>query len=725
MSKPVSTKSIEIKNKSFYLNGSPFFMFSGEMHYFRMPEKLWKIHIQKARESGINTISSYIPWIWHEYEKGKFDFEGKTHPQRNLVRFLDLLQEAGLYFSARVGPVSNGEMIGEGIPLWLLKNYPDIFVVNKRLPSYPAITLLSYRSPVFMGFVKKWYDQVLPIVSKRQIHVGGNIIMVQLCNEIAMIHWLAKGSDGREFVTKMYQDFLKEKYETIHAINEEYSTSYADFKDLKQPEGDVNEDNLNVFFDWALFYRRYYASYYNDLYRMAKRHAITIPHSANAPQFIDHDVRGRGTPSPMTTSMFSDFSKLSPSTIFGGAYQMRRLDFENFHDVAITTEITKLLDNDAPTICAELQTGIMRDRPRLYRSDVELNIKTSVAHGLNGLNCYMLSSGENPRHLCCFGAYHDWQAPLSLNGDGKDHLSAIKDWGKFIRKHGPRIAPTKKVFDTTLGFYLPYYATEHHTGSWTNQLEFTRTQFFYDGFARLLQLAGFNFSMCDLLKSKFEELSHLKSLCVFSLDFMDRETQKKLAAYVRGGGKLLIGPKLPTRDLKGKPCDVLAQSLGLFIKERKEREMLLWNESECLIEYPPFQVFEGDTAKPILKTASGLACAVSNASPNKGQWLVYGFNVNHTFDYHVEMVRGWLNKLGIKQHIEVKPWDIHTVLRWNGDQGFLFIFNYHDVPKKGKLSMRLECEGKSPASFSKAFRLDRRSASIIPLRRFKNKIIEN
>ncbi|GAG49033.1 unnamed protein product, partial [marine sediment metagenome] len=95
--------------------------------------------------------------------------------------------------------------------------------------------------------------------------------------------------------------------------------------------------------DWALFYKEYRAKYYAYLAELAREAKIEIPLLANIPHFYDFDVRGRGIYSPMTTCMFGDFSRFVPDVRFGGAYQMRRLDYENFHDIPVTTEVVRMI----------------------------------------------------------------------------------------------------------------------------------------------------------------------------------------------------------------------------------------------------------------------------------------------------------------------------------------------------------------------------------------------
>ena len=59
-------------NASFLLDNEPFYLYSGEIHYFRIKKKLWPLHLKKLKDANCRFVSTYIPWGWHEYEEGKF-----------------------------------------------------------------------------------------------------------------------------------------------------------------------------------------------------------------------------------------------------------------------------------------------------------------------------------------------------------------------------------------------------------------------------------------------------------------------------------------------------------------------------------------------------------------------------------------------------------------------------------------------------------------------------
>ncbi|OGS17991.1 MAG: hypothetical protein A2219_04855 [Elusimicrobia bacterium RIFOXYA2_FULL_50_26] len=706
---------IELKDYHFILDGKPFYVYSGELHYFRMPPAMWDVHLRRAKEAGLNTVSSYIPWSWHEAAEGQFDFTGKTHPQRNLVGYLKKVQAHGLKFMARVGPVSNAEMVNEGIPGWLLDNYPEVFVRGKEVTNLPHVTLLSYLNDTFLKFVGRWYEKVLPVVAQYR-YPEGNIILVQLDNEIGMVHWLNKAPDYSAGTEKMYRQFLQERYSSIEALNRAYGTSYADFGEIAQPSSGRDDQPKNLLWDWMNFYQYYYARYFNSLYEAYGKSGVGLPVLANIPQFYDFDVRGRGVFSPMTTMMFRDFRLNVPDVIFGGAYQMRRLDYENYHDITLTTEVVKMVTSPGiPSVCAELQTGIMRDRPKLYPQDVELNLKTSTASGLNAVNCYMFSGGKNLPEFGAFGTYHEWQSAVSSKGEKREHFEPMAGFGRLIKTFGGLIAQTTKRCDTAIGFYPPIYTTEYLTGPDIERWEWDKMQLFYDGLARLLQIANINFTFVDIQRASPEELAKQRSLWVFSLDFMDAETQKKLADYVAAGGVLILNPDIPVKDLAMKKCTILADYLSVGVESSFTKKLFFYiGKNDYLAQGRITAFSHGADAKIVATYAGGKPCGL-NVSKDGGKALILGFGLNHMFDYHRDLILEFARMAGVKPSVKVDD-EISAIARSAGSHGFLFLGNFHDTPRETKVRMVLPGETReSVFPVSGKIKLHNRSCSVLAL----------
>ena len=89
----------------------------GEFHFARYPETEWSDELLKMKMGGIDIVATYIFWIHHEEEEGKFDWSG----QRNLRKFIETARDVGLLAVVRLGPWCHGEVRNGGLPDWILK----------------------------------------------------------------------------------------------------------------------------------------------------------------------------------------------------------------------------------------------------------------------------------------------------------------------------------------------------------------------------------------------------------------------------------------------------------------------------------------------------------------------------------------------------------------------------------------------------------------------------
>lgn len=92
-------------------------LYSGELHYSRIPWQYWEHRIQMVRAMGFNAISVYVMWNFHEIEKGHFDYSSKS---KNLTKFLELASNHNLKVILRPGPYVCGEWDFGGLPARLL-----------------------------------------------------------------------------------------------------------------------------------------------------------------------------------------------------------------------------------------------------------------------------------------------------------------------------------------------------------------------------------------------------------------------------------------------------------------------------------------------------------------------------------------------------------------------------------------------------------------------------
>lgn len=157
-------KSFSYNETDFLLNGYPFHIYSGELHYPRIPPEYWRHRIRMAKSMGLNTISSYVFWNFHEEKEGSFDFSSQ---KKDLRKFISIVQEEGMYMLIRPGPYVCGEWDGGGLPFWL-RNY------NMKL---------RCKDWLYLHKVKRYIKKVAKLISDLQITRGGPILMLQIENE--------------------------------------------------------------------------------------------------------------------------------------------------------------------------------------------------------------------------------------------------------------------------------------------------------------------------------------------------------------------------------------------------------------------------------------------------------------------------------------------------------------------------------------------------------------
>ena len=73
----MNKSNVEIKKNTLYIRGKEVPFISGEMHYWRLNPSCWKDCLNQIREMGLQIVSTYVPWDYHEYKRGKFDLPEK------------------------------------------------------------------------------------------------------------------------------------------------------------------------------------------------------------------------------------------------------------------------------------------------------------------------------------------------------------------------------------------------------------------------------------------------------------------------------------------------------------------------------------------------------------------------------------------------------------------------------------------------------------------------
>ncbi len=154
---------LQIKPDGFYIENEKFDLISGDIHYFRIYPTEWRRHLLLAKDFGLNTIQTYVPWNLHEPKKGQFNFEGYL----NLFEFMDLAAEMGFKVLLRPSPYICSECDFGGLPGWLYQYDLNIRCNDKE----------------YLKHISDYYDVLIPKILPYLSTNGGPVMMVAVENE--------------------------------------------------------------------------------------------------------------------------------------------------------------------------------------------------------------------------------------------------------------------------------------------------------------------------------------------------------------------------------------------------------------------------------------------------------------------------------------------------------------------------------------------------------------
>ncbi len=358
-------------------------LLSGSVHYFRLEPESWRPCLESLRDMGCTMVDVYVPWSVHEDSAGKLDF-GRYDPALDVVRFLRIAEELGLFALVRPGPHINAELSGFGLPdrvLWdreCQARSPGGEAVILPMPPL-AFPVPSYASQKLIAEACAWLARVGqelgPLAWPR-----GPIVLCQVDNEGAM--YFRDGVYEQDYhpdSIALYRRHLEQRYETPSALGAAYGVSTESFE-ISPPQRFDAQDarGLRRQLDWA----KYQEASIADAFAIFRR-AMSGAGLERVPTCHNLPMGESATP-------------LDPTRL-GKVVECLGMDYyhvaaEASSDVILkrTSEVTTRADAfDYPSFAVELAAGFPPFFPALTEHDNRFAALSCLSAGIRGFNLYM------------------------------------------------------------------------------------------------------------------------------------------------------------------------------------------------------------------------------------------------------------------------------------------------------------------------------------------------
>ncbi|MGV1003873.1 MAG: beta-galactosidase [Candidatus Nanopelagicales bacterium] len=573
---------IQIRNRTIKLNGDPRLVLCGEIHYFRVERPQWEARLDAAAAVGFNAIASYIPWLVHELPDGSFDFTGRAHDTNDLGAFIDLTAARGMKFIARPGPFVMAEIKNEGIP-YRLREIPEI-MPRSWDDAPPPVPTLDLGHPVFLAEARKWYQAVGEVLAPRMDPAGGPIILVQLDNEIGMLDWVSNAPCLSDHLIAEFAGWLTARHGRRFA--ELYPESVTDPLEqglaIRSP-GLTYSTQLRI--DLGRFMRGRFSSYVDALAEMARESGFgNVPFAIN----IHGTSAGFAHTFPIGISQLWLTYAHKPGFISGSDIYLGQPNLRNFAELhMINAMMESLHDADQPVTSLEFEAGTGDYASALEflqdPSTVDLKTRLCVAQNHKLLNYYLLAGGRNrlldtaredgESRIATTGERHGFAAPL--DPEGQESLA----WGPTVAavramraNEGWLAGAVEERDNIALGWCPDYYLTEYRYpgASGTRDpeligdLEGNRSGGPRHALPRMLLYSGYRYGAVNLQEPGWSRRANRPAVVAFAAaGQLDPAWQAELLEYVRSGGGLFLYGNIPTQDMVGMPCPILADAMGI------------------------------------------------------------------------------------------------------------------------------------------------------------------
>ena len=397
--------------------------------------------LAQARELGLEGVSIYVPWNWHQPSPGPIDFTGRTLPERDLLGALDRIAAAGLTCIYRPGPFITAEWRDGGIPAWLWQGDPSMLALDAAgRPAgagrpYPALT---YAHPGYESAAADWLTAAIGAVSGYFATSGGPIVHLQIDDEPS---WWQQLRDPlaldynaflvapRDAQPSRYAAWLLGRHGGLDALNRAHRTTLQAVTEIEPPREVITDRaQLPRSLDWLEFKLAVINEHIAVLHAAARSAGFDGPVSMLQPYLL-----------PLQAATFAAFARERlpdlelTNECYVSLFSATSSPEQKVAHVIATHESYHMWrgPDQGPAFSMELQGS---NSSFISPGVMETLYAVTLARGIRGWNIYMLVGGQNPPgYELGTGREYDLGAPIGMGGDLRPHAAVLARQVRVVR----------------------------------------------------------------------------------------------------------------------------------------------------------------------------------------------------------------------------------------------------------------------------------------------------
>jgi beta-galactosidase len=489
------------------------------------PETRWETDLRMMEAAQLNVVRlSEFAWSRMEPADGQFDFSW-------LDRAIRLAEKH--HISVVLGTPTAGP------PAWLTQKYPETLRVESNGQrvihgnrAHGSVTSVKYRE-----FCRRIVEQM----AKRYGH-DPDVIGWQIDNEYGY-GLMSYNDEARQ----QFQDWLKAKYKTLDALNEHWTTSYwsQTYDNWSEIPIPVGAHNPGLMLEWKHFITYVWTSYQQDQVEVIRA-------NSDARQFITGNFMGYGF------DAFDHFTITKP------------LSFVAWDDYVGTGH----LDPDANGLSHDAMRGLKRENIWIIETQPGFVNWSQLNNSLDKGEVRAMA-WHDVGHGADEVSYWQWRG--ALNGQEEIHGTLVGPHGEPVPLLS-EVAQTAKEFADLQGAFRDTRVVsqvallQDYDSRWS--IDWQKHTEKYDQFAILKSYyhALHKISQSIDIISADVSLDAYKLVVAPDLNVIPKERAEHLAAYVKNGGHLVLGPRSGLKDgfnslLPLRQPGYLADTLGGHVEQ--------------------------------------------------------------------------------------------------------------------------------------------------------------